>query len=82
MALAREHDASGSLTALRSAVDYVASQPLPLITRVVEMVVHGEDIRRPSGIDHAYSARWSAEAVAYLLRERPSGGKSASRASL
>ena len=56
-------------------MDCVASPPLPLITRVVEIVVHGEDIRRPLGIDHTYPARWSAEAVSYLLGDRSSGGK-------
>lgn len=75
LAGAREQDASASLTALRSAVDYVASPPLPLITRIIEIVVHGEDIRRPLGINHAYSTTWLAEAVAYLFSDRPSGGK-------
>jgi uncharacterized protein (TIGR03083 family) len=75
LARAREHDASESLTALRSAVDCVASPPLPLITRVIEIVVHGEDIRRPLGIDHTYPPRWSAQAVAHLFGDRPSGGK-------
>ena len=72
---ALQHDASASLTALRSAVDCVASPPLPLITRVVEIVVHGEDIRRPLGIDHAYPTTSIAEAVSYLLGDRSSGGK-------
>jgi uncharacterized protein (TIGR03083 family) len=75
LARAREQDASASLTALRSAVDYVASQPLPLITRVIEIVVHGEDIRRPLGINHAYSTTSTAESVAYLFGDRASGGK-------
>jgi uncharacterized protein (TIGR03083 family) len=72
---ARERDASASLTALRSAADYGASPPLPLITRVTEIVVHGEDVRRPLGINHTYTPRWNAEAVAYLFGDRPSGGK-------
>lgn len=75
VALAREQDASASLTALRSVVDYVASPPLPLITRVIEIVVHGEDIRRPLGMYHAYSTTCIADAVVYLFGDRPSGGK-------
>jgi len=72
---AREHDASASLTDLRSAVYCVASPPLPLITRVVEIVVHGEDIRRPLGIDHAYPTTSIADAVSHLSGDRSSGGK-------
>jgi uncharacterized protein (TIGR03083 family) len=75
LARAREQDAPASLTALRSAVDYGASPPLPLITRVIEIVVHGEDIRLPLGIDHAYTTTSVAEAVSYLFGDRPSGGK-------
>ena len=56
-------------------MDCVASPPLPLITRVVEIVVHGEDIRRPLGIDHAYPTTSIAEAVSHLLGDRSSGGK-------
>jgi uncharacterized protein (TIGR03083 family) len=75
LALAREQGPSASLTALRSAVDYVASPPLPLITRVIEIVVHGEDIRRPLGMRHVYSTTCIGDAVAHLFGDRPSGGK-------
>jgi uncharacterized protein (TIGR03083 family) len=75
VALARERDASASLTALRSAVDYRVSPPLPLITRIFEIVVHGEDIRRPLGMNHAYSTTCIADAVAHLFGDGPSGGK-------
>ncbi|UNB55858.1 maleylpyruvate isomerase family mycothiol-dependent enzyme [Mycolicibacterium sp. YH-1] len=75
LARAREQEASASLTALRSAVDYAVSPPLPLITRVIEIVVHGEDIRRPLGINHVYSTTSIAEAVGYLFGDRSPGGK-------
>jgi uncharacterized protein (TIGR03083 family) len=75
LALAREQGPSASLTALRSAVDYVASPPLPLITRVIEIVVHGEDIRRPLGMRHVYSTTCIGDAIAHLFGDRPSGGK-------
>jgi uncharacterized protein (TIGR03083 family) len=75
LVLAREQDASASLTALRLVVNYTASPPLPLITRLIEIVVHGEDIRRPLGMNHAYSTTHIADAIAYLVDDRPSGGK-------
>lgn len=75
LALAREQGPSASLTALRSAVDYVASPPLPLITRVIEIVVHGQDIRRPLGMRHVYSTTCIGDAIAHLFGDRPSGGK-------
>jgi uncharacterized protein (TIGR03083 family) len=74
VALARKHDASASLTALHSAVNCVVSPPLPLITRVIETVVHGEDIRRPLGMRHLYSTTCIANAVAYLAGDRRSDG--------
>jgi hypothetical protein len=50
-----------------------------LITRIIEIVVHGEDIRRPLGINHAYSTTCIGDAVAYLAggrySHRYSGGK-------
>jgi uncharacterized protein (TIGR03083 family) len=79
VALAREQDASASLTALRSTVNFKFSPPTPLITRIIEIVVHGEDIRRPLGIDHAYSTACIGDAIAYLAggrdSHRYSGGK-------
>lgn len=79
VALAREQDASESLTALRSTVNHKVSPPAPLITRIIEIIVHGEDIRRPLGINHAYSTTCIEEAVAYLAggrySHRYSGGK-------
>lgn len=75
VALGREQGASASLAALRSTADSVASPPLPLITRVIEIVVHSEDIRRPLGMNHPYSTTCMADAVAYLYGDRSSGAK-------
>lgn len=79
VALAREQDASASLTALRSTVNCTVSPPAPLITRIIEIVVHGEDIRAPLGISHAYSTACIGDAIAYLAggrySHRYSGGK-------
>jgi hypothetical protein len=43
---ARRRDASESLTALHSAVNCTVSPPLPTITRIIEIVVHGLSHRK------------------------------------
>jgi uncharacterized protein (TIGR03083 family) len=60
-----------SLSALRSAIEQTVSPPQPTITRLIEIIVHGEDIRRPLQIHHDYSTSYIAEAPR-LPRERPS----------
>ncbi|WP_185035780.1 maleylpyruvate isomerase family mycothiol-dependent enzyme [Streptomyces candidus] len=49
---------------LREVAPRTSTPPAPLDTRLVEEVVHGEDIRRPLGITRAYPA----EAVVRALR--------------
>ncbi|MGX1807815.1 maleylpyruvate isomerase family mycothiol-dependent enzyme [Nocardia sp. NPDC055321] len=53
-----------TLAAMRAVVSRTTTPPAPLDTRLVEEVVHGEDIRRPLGIEHEYAG----EAVARALR--------------
>lgn len=72
---ARTRPPAESLHALRSAINCTASPPQPTITRVIEIVVHGEDIRRPLQIDHDYSTAHIAEALDYLANDRRSGGR-------
>jgi hypothetical protein len=50
--------------------------PAPRITRAIEAFVHGEDIRRPLAIAHAYPVGPIGPALAYLTRDRLSGGRS------
>ncbi|MEU0541463.1 maleylpyruvate isomerase family mycothiol-dependent enzyme [Nocardia sp. NPDC005978] len=59
-----------TLERLRSVVSRTSTPPASLDTRLVEEVVHGEDIRRPLGISHKYAG----EAVerALLLQARTS----------
>jgi len=64
-----------SLSALRSAIDQTVSPPQPMITRLIEIIVHGEDIRRPLQIHHDYSTTHITEALGYLASDRRSGGK-------
>lgn len=64
-----------ALDALRSAIDETASPPQPTITRLIEIVVHGEDIRRPLHITHAYDTTHLEEALTYLSRDHLFGAK-------
>lgn len=57
-------DAEETLAALRAAVPLTRTPPAPRATRLVEAFVHGEDIRRPLGIDVDYPV----DAVAAALR--------------
>lgn len=62
----RERGASPqeTLARLRRAASRTSTPPAPLDSRLVEEVLHGEDIRRPLGIAHSYLP----EAVARALR--------------
>jgi uncharacterized protein (TIGR03083 family) len=62
----RERGASPreTLERLRRVASRTSSPPAPLDTRLVEEVVHGEDIRRPLGLSRAYPQ----EAVVRALR--------------
>jgi uncharacterized protein (TIGR03083 family) len=55
-----------TLERLRQAASRTATPPAPIDTRIVEEVVHGEDIRRPLGIVRAYPR----EAVVRALRQQ------------
>lgn len=72
----RQRSALQALDDLRSAIYAMASPPQPTITRVIEIVVHGEDIRRPLQIAHAYDSTHIAGALSYLSRDHRFGAKS------
>jgi uncharacterized protein (TIGR03083 family) len=75
VANARSRTPAELLAALRTSANSTASPPLPTITRIIEIVVHGEDIRRPLGLRHTYSTVHVGAAVAYLAGDRLSGAK-------
>ncbi|GAB2775156.1 maleylpyruvate isomerase family mycothiol-dependent enzyme [Nocardioides salsibiostraticola] len=50
----RGEDPSATLTRLRQVAGRTSTPPASLDTRVVEEIVHGEDIRRPLGIHRDY----------------------------
>ncbi|MFD9869472.1 maleylpyruvate isomerase family mycothiol-dependent enzyme [Streptomyces niveus] len=63
-----EHERGGSpretLERLRQVASRTSTPPAPLDSRLVEEIVHGEDIRRPLGLSHSYPR----EAVVRSLR--------------
>lgn len=63
---ARGDSPHDTLQRLREVAARTSTPPGPLDTRIVEEVVHGEDIRRPLGIVHGYSE----EAVVRSLRQQ------------
>jgi uncharacterized protein (TIGR03083 family) len=71
----RQRSALQALDALRSAIYATASPPQPTITRVIEIVVHCEDIRRPLQIARAYDTTHIARALSYLSRDHRFGAK-------
>jgi uncharacterized protein (TIGR03083 family) len=71
----RRRDPSELLAALRASANSTASPPLPTISRVVEVVVHGEDIRRPLELDHTYATGHLGAAVAHVAGDRLAGGR-------
>ncbi|TQK69823.1 MULTISPECIES: maleylpyruvate isomerase family mycothiol-dependent enzyme [unclassified Nocardioides] len=52
----------------RAAVDLRRSPPAPRVTRLVEEIVHGEDVRRPLGIARAYDDGAVADAFGWQVR--------------
>ncbi|TKV29607.1 maleylpyruvate isomerase family mycothiol-dependent enzyme [Arthrobacter sp. NamB2] len=64
-----------TLQRFESTITSTRTPPGPFITRLIEIVVHGEDIRRPLGIEHAALPSKLREAVAYFAQDRLSGGK-------
>ncbi|MDO5736016.1 MAG: maleylpyruvate isomerase family mycothiol-dependent enzyme [Propionibacteriaceae bacterium] len=50
----RRDDPNGTLADLRAAISRTTGPPAPLASRLVEMFVHGEDIRRPLGVSRDY----------------------------
>lgn len=54
-----------TLDRFREVAGRTSSAPTPAATRFVEVLVHGEDIRRPLGIPHTYPVAAVLEAVAH-----------------
>lgn len=69
-----------TLIAFENALHRTTSAPAPLASRFVEIIVHGEDIRRPVGIHHEYPVPAIIVALEYQLATAASMGGSKERA--
>ncbi|WP_078949407.1 maleylpyruvate isomerase family mycothiol-dependent enzyme [Streptomyces mutabilis] len=63
-----------TLARLRRAASRTSTPPAPLDSRVVEVVVHGEDIRRPLGLTRLYPRDAVARAIRLQARTPASFG--------
>ena len=73
----RSTDPAQTLAYFQGVRSRTTSAPAPLATRLVEVFVHGEDIRRPLGIDHEYPVAEVATALRYQAKTslKLGGGK-------
>ena len=80
--LARERKQSpvDTLAAFRKVIGRTTSAPAPIASRLVEAIVHGEDIRRPLGIAHTYPTEAIIAGITYQLATSGSMGGSKERA--
>ncbi len=76
----KRQDPRDTIEALRAAADLTRTPPARLATRLVEAIVHGEDIRRPLGITGCYPEQATVEALAHQLRTPVSFGGGRERA--
>ncbi|MCC9145271.1 MULTISPECIES: maleylpyruvate isomerase family mycothiol-dependent enzyme [unclassified Arthrobacter] len=64
----KRQDPQDTLRALRDVSELTRTPPANLATRLVEAIVHGEDIRRPLGLSGSYPEPAVLRALAYQLR--------------
>lgn len=76
----RQTTAADTLVAFEEVAHRTTSAPAPLASRLVEIIVHGEDIRRPLGLYHTYPMSAVLQALEYQLKTSASTGGSKERA--
>lgn len=64
----KRRDPQDTVDALTGAAAFTRTPPVNLASRLVEAIVHGEDIRRPLGMTGSYPADAVREALEYQLR--------------
>lgn len=64
-----------TLERFESTITSTNTPPGPFITRLIEIVVHGEDIRRPLGIERPALPLELQDALAYFMQDHLSGGR-------
>lgn len=75
----KRDDPERTLADFRAVTALMRNPPAPRATRLVEAILHGEDIRRPLGIAGAYPSAGVHEALEYQLRMPASFGGSRER---
>lgn len=80
IARTRRDDPRDTLAAFMDTAHLTRTPPANRATRLVEAIVHGEDIRRPLGLTGSYPHRAVLQALAYQLRTRVSYGGGRERA--
>lgn len=75
VAAERAQTPAETLQQYRATIASTNTPPGPFITRLVEIVVHGEDIRRPLGIERPALPLHLRDALAYFAKDSLSGGK-------
>lgn len=76
----RRDDPSDTLAAFEGVTHRRTSAPAPLASRLVEVCVHGEDVRRPLGISHEYAVRAVTGALGHQLATKVAMGGAKERA--
>ncbi|MGV8847426.1 maleylpyruvate isomerase family mycothiol-dependent enzyme [Tessaracoccus sp.] len=73
----RRADPLDTLSAFEAVAERTCTPPAPLVTRLVEAFLHGEDIRRPLGLTGDYPVAGVIDALAHQVRTSTSmgGGK-------
>ena len=64
----RREDPQDTLAAFEAVLTSTSTPPAPLATRLVEVFLHGEDIRRPLGLTGHYPVAQVVDALAHQLR--------------
>lgn len=80
VAAERRPDPAATLAAFRAVLLRTSSPPAPRDTRLVEVFVHGEDIRRPLGITRDYPSPSVARAIRFHAGSSPAMGGGKARA--
>ena len=57
-----------TLDGLREVASLTSTPPAPIVTRLVEEILHGEDIRRPLGLTRTYPQEAVVSCLQYLAR--------------
>lgn len=81
IARTRRNDPRDTLAAFGDTMHLTRTPPAALTTRLVEAIVHGEDIRRPLGLAGSYPDQAVLQALGYQLRTRVSFGGGRERVS-